>query len=378
MPTPSRTPPHSTHSSTRGKQLHLRRHSVSGAGKWADGVHRAILSSQTGWWRALVRAPEGTAAAAVSHTNHFLSHLSFPKHGFVCLGRAMLKCNSQSTGKLISENWGRTASSSGLMANTACTQHRQSPTVYVLSEHGGKASYKKRKMGQEVWTKPSINIIPPNCFTTIKLTVWKALLLLPAVVSVFLPTLSFQPLKLLKNKLNRTFSASRAVKALLFAYPLPTPSTNTACKGQSCPVSSCKQSITAGSSLREAFSQTPSHKIPGTSSTTNHREDFPTLLRPTLHQEQAKACRHALLAMRKPISQLHKAQLTSLSIRFEVTSSVHWKSCLNCQLSLPTAQGWGDEKLQGFFILLCPPNGYPLTAGNNGVKEETVQIWAPL
>jgi len=62
----------------------------------------------------------------------------------------MLKCNSQSTGKLISENWGRTASSSGLMANTACTQHRQSPTVYVLSEHGGKASYKKRKMGQEV------------------------------------------------------------------------------------------------------------------------------------------------------------------------------------------------------------------------------------
>lgn len=36
------------------------------------------------------------------------------------------------------------------MANSAHMQYKQSPTVYVLSEHGGKASYKKRKMGQEV------------------------------------------------------------------------------------------------------------------------------------------------------------------------------------------------------------------------------------
>lgn len=123
-------------------------------GSWAVSwwILRAVPSSRTGWWRALVHAPEGTAAAAASHTNHFLSHLSFLKHGFVCLGRAMLKCNSQSTGKLMSENWGRTMSRSSLMANTAHTQHKQSPTVYVLSEHGGKD--RKGKWGKKCEQSP--------------------------------------------------------------------------------------------------------------------------------------------------------------------------------------------------------------------------------
>lgn len=87
--------------------------------------------------RGFARPAEGnrcsgpSKSAPVSHTNHFSSRLSFPKTWFCCLGRATLKCNSQSTGKLIWGSLGRSAPSHGLTDNTDHTQ-RQRTELHCL------------------------------------------------------------------------------------------------------------------------------------------------------------------------------------------------------------------------------------------------------
>lgn len=90
------------------------------------------------WFEGVLFLPqEETAAAARANQPPFpIQITSYPvlaswKHDFVCLGAATLKCNSQSTGKLICENFRRSTSSHGLMANTDHAQYKHTE-LYCL------------------------------------------------------------------------------------------------------------------------------------------------------------------------------------------------------------------------------------------------------
>lgn len=75
------------------------------------------------------------------------------------------------------------------------------------------------------------------------------------------------------------------------------------CKGQSCPVSSCNQSITAGSSLHEAFSQTPGHKIPGTSSMRGGSSHLAAPNTPSAASKGTQACTASNEGAHQPTAQ---------------------------------------------------------------------------
>lgn len=91
-----------------------------------------------------------TAAAVRANQPPFpIQIISYPvlasqKHDFVCLEGATLKCNSQSTGKLICENFRRSMSSHGVMDNTDHTQYRVLQFTCSWSMLG-KACQKKEK-----------------------------------------------------------------------------------------------------------------------------------------------------------------------------------------------------------------------------------------
>lgn len=101
---------------------------------------RVARLSQHGsdWFEGVLFVSQKETAAAVwaNQPPFPIQITSYPvlasrKHDFVCLGAATLKCNSQSTGKLICENFRRSTSSHGLMDNTDHIQYKHTE-LYCL------------------------------------------------------------------------------------------------------------------------------------------------------------------------------------------------------------------------------------------------------